>query len=707
MVAGTGAAPAPWPRLREELRLRPGAAGLRGEPTWTLHDPPAQRFFRLGWLEVEILNRWQLGSAEAIARAIASETTLSPHPAKVEAVKNFFVANHLVAADKPDDVKRLVTARYGKKASLLMLALKNYLFIRVPLLKPDAFLGRTLPRVNWFFTRPVAAVLGVLAVFGLYLVSRQWSGFRDSFSSLLTFRGGLLALAAIGVSKGVHELGHAYATKSLGLRVPSMGFSLMCFAPVLWTDTTEAWKLPGRRQRLFIGAAGVYSELALAVVAALAWPLLPPGPLKTVAFITAGSTWILTLTVNINPCMRYDGYYLLSDYWNIPGLQTRSFAMARWWLREKLFGFGLPPPEPFAGWDKWKLIVYAFLTWIYRFFLFLGIALMVYHLFFKALGAVLMLVELVFFIARPALAEVGNWMKLRKHLKLNYRVVRTGVIFAALLFLFAWPWHARVEGAGLLFAERQALFFSQMGALVDTVNVTNGSAAREGDILFRLRSPDLESRIEIARQKLTAQRHKLSYASLDIAVRTEMASEWEELERLAEDLTGLLSRRQDLVVQAPFTGTVYDIPVWLAAGTWVGANEGLGVLTGGGSLVAVYVDESDWNRIRSGNRGRFYPSGSGWSPLDIEIVMVDNQAVSEVLYPELASTMGGPLGVYKDTNGRLVPEHAVYRVLCRVEDRDFSGRFVVGHATLEADPRSLASLIWNNFIGLLIRESAW
>lgn len=540
---------------------------------------------------------------------------------------------------------------------MILAAFKNYLFIRIPLVKPDGFLSKTLGRIEWLFSRWVAVVLGILALLGFYLISRQWAGFKDSFSALLTFKGGIMALAAIGFSKAVYELGHAYTTKSLGLRVPSMGFSLMCFAPVLWTDTTVAWKLPRRKDRLFIGVSGVYSELALAVVAALAWPLLPVGALKTVAFITASSTWILTLTVNINPCMRYDGYYLLSDYWNIAGLQTRSFALAKWWLREKLFGLGQPPPEIFESWDRFKLIVYAFCTWVYRFFLFLGIALMVYHLFFKALGAVLMVVELVFFIALPVVMEMRSWIKLRSHFKFNFKLVRSCLLFAAIVFALAYPWHARVEGAGLLFAERQALFFAQMGALVDDVRVKNGETVAEGDILFKLHSPDLDS-------------------------------------------------RADLVIAAPFAGTVHDIPAWLKEDSWVGSSEGLGLMTGGGSLVAAFVSESDWSRIKVGNRGKFYPSGRGWEPMDMEIVMVDNQAVTEVRYPELASTLGGPLGVYKDAEGRLVPQHAVYRVLCKIEDKSFSGHFVVGQATLEASPRSLLSIIWNNFVDLLIRESS-
>jgi putative peptide zinc metalloprotease protein len=78
-----------------------------------------------------------------------------------------------------------------------------------------------------------------------------------------------------------------------------------------------------------------------------------------------------------------------------------------------------------------------------------------------------------------------------------------------------------------------------------------------------------------------------------------------------------------------------------------------------------------------------------------------------VSYPELASVMGGPLAVHRDSHGRLVPEHAVYRVLCRVKGKNISGYFIAGQVSLEATPRSISSLIWNNFLGLLVRETNW
>lgn len=119
----------------------------------------------------------------------------------------------------------------------------------------------------------------------------------------------------------------------------------------------------------------------------------------------------MTLAINLNPFMRFDGYYLLSDWLEVENLQDRAFARGKWWLREKLFGLGDPPPEPFGEPLGKGLLVYAFGTWIYRFFLFLGIAVLVYAYFFKVLGIFLFLVEILWFIGLPIWRELQAWWK--------------------------------------------------------------------------------------------------------------------------------------------------------------------------------------------------------------------------------------------------------------------------------------------------------
>lgn len=715
-------APPVWLPLRDELRLYAGPPTHFGAPTWTLHDPITQQFFRLGWQEVEIIQRWLLGSPEAIAQNLAETTMLNLPPAAIASVQNFLTANNLLIASSRADTARLQQQLKTRKKSWWSVLMHNYLFLRIPLWSPDDFLTATVGAIRYLTSRTFLILWLILSTLGALLILRQWSQFSDSFSSLLTWRGAAIAALALSLSKAAHEFGHAYSAKMLNLKVPSMGIALMCFAPVLWTDTTEAWKLPRRRERLFIGASGVFAELLLAGFAALAWSILPIGALKTGAFMLASSIWILTLLINLNPCMRYDGYYLLADFWDIPSLQPRSFALAKWWMREKLFGFNLPPPEIFQWRARTKLIAYALAMWIYRFFLFLGIAFLVYHFFFKALGIILMAVELIFFIAAPILKEIIHWIKVRDLMKINRHLFFTtsiALIFCALMLI---PWHTQIGGAAILSAARHSTLYAPVGALIEKINVSDGAIVAGGELLFKLHSPDLAAKIALTRKQLTAEKEKLSLFSLDFNLRSENVAEWEIMWRCAEDLAGLLREQAKLEIRAPFAGRIIELPRGLNVGDWVAGKEPLLTIAGVVAQVEIFVPEYLIERLKIGATGLFYPSGRGWSPRKIRVCEIEQQAATEIADPELTNVYGGILGAHRTPDGRLVPEQASYRVVCAVvnnpqshastisDDAKTDGAdetFLIGEASLSATPQSLVAEIWRKFMGILIRESGW
>ena len=84
VAAAAGAAKGLLP-LREEIAIFPGPAALDGSPSWTLHDPSSNRFYRLGWREFELLSRWDSGSAAALTARVEAETTLQVEQEDVSA----------------------------------------------------------------------------------------------------------------------------------------------------------------------------------------------------------------------------------------------------------------------------------------------------------------------------------------------------------------------------------------------------------------------------------------------------------------------------------------------------------------------------------------------------------------------------------------------------------------------------------------------
>lgn len=371
----------PWVTIRDDLALLPGPRAYDGSPTWTLYDPAVHKYYRIGWLEFECLQRWNMANAEDIAASIEDESPLHASEEDVEHFVQFLVRNQLVKPIGIDSSRSFAVLRRISKPGFWTWLLHNYLFMRVPLVRPDRVLQKLLPFIDLFFHRRFLLLLFIGVCIAVYLVSQRWSEFSHSFIYNFTPEGILATLAMMSLSKVIHELGHAFAASHYGCRVPAMGVALLLGMPVLWTDVTDAWRLTKRQQRLIIDAAGMTAELTLAVLATFLWTVLPEGPLRSGSYLLASTAWVITLGINLNPFMRFDGYYLLADTLDIPNLQDRSFALARWRLRESLFNFGFSPPEQ---WEKNRgrfLIIYAYSVWIYRLILFTGIAWLVYCFF--------------------------------------------------------------------------------------------------------------------------------------------------------------------------------------------------------------------------------------------------------------------------------------------------------------------------------------
>src|SRR4051812_12980188 len=459
MAATAGPAASLLP-LREEIAIFPGPAALDGSPSWTLHDPSSNRFYRLGWREFELLSRWEAGTVAALAARVEAETTLRVEPDDVDELVKFLFAFDLLRATSPEATANLLRKAERQRGSWGKWLLHNYLFIRIPLLRPDRFFSLSYPYLRWAFSPLLAALVAVVGLIGLIRIGGQWDVFLGTFVDMFSVQGAVGFGVTLACLKVVHELGHAYTAKRFGCRIPTMGLALLVMVPVLYTDVNDAWKLPARRQRLAIALAGVVTELACAALALLAWGSLPNGPARSVAFLVATSTWLTTVLLNASPFMRYDGYYVLSDWLEIPNLHSRAFALAQWWLRETLLGLGDPVPEQMPPHRRRLLVVFAFLTWAYRFALFLGIAVIVYHFAVKILGVAMMVVEVGYFVVLPVVREMQAWWQRRADIHLGPRTLLTAACAITLLLLFLLPWRSAVQAPALLKSQQHVDIFA-------------------------------------------------------------------------------------------------------------------------------------------------------------------------------------------------------------------------------------------------------
>jgi putative peptide zinc metalloprotease protein len=700
--------PTRLPPLREEIAIFRGPTAPDGSPTYTLHDPARNRFYRLGWPEFEIISRWHGGTIDSVVDHVNQETTLQIEYEDVDELRRFLSSCDLLRLTTPQGTAYLASKAQRLRTSWGQWLLHNYLFMRIPLLRPDRFLSATYPYVERLYSRGVALTILAIGLLGLYLVARQWDIFLGTFVDMFTVQGAIWFGLTLSFLKVVHELGHAYTAKRFGLRVPTMGLALLVMVPVLYTDVNESWKLTARRDRVAIGIAGVTAELCCAAIAMSAWGFLPNGPVRSAAFMVATSTWITTVLINLSPFMRYDGYYVLSDWLETPNLHIRSFALARWWMREKMLGLGDAPPEDLPLPRQRLLVFFAFLTWVYRFSLFLGIAAIIYHFAVKVLGVAMMAVEIGYFLVRPVVAEFLVWWRRRDEIHLSRRTLATATCAAALAALILVPWRSGIEAPALLKSLQHIdVFVPESGARVAAVKVTDGQSVDKGALMIHLVSPDIDYKIAHTRADLDILEWEMGARGLNPELLAHSKVTEQEYEASLAEYRGLLDEKARLEVTTPIAGKVVDIDDTLAPGMWVKAKSRLAsVINPAAVIVEAYVDEADLDRIAVGDTATFYAEADSRIEVRLRVAEIARASTRVLSDPSLASVYGGPITVRTQKQNELIPDRTLYRVtLAPTTEVLPPGRVLRGQVMVRGESASIAGRTWRAFYAIVVREA--
>lgn len=167
------------------------------------------------------------------------------------------------------------------------------------------------------------------------------------------------------VSTLFHELGHSSACKHYGAKHGNIGFGLYLYFPVFYADVTDVWKLP-RRQRVVVDFAGIYFQLIFVVILYLIYSFT-----NLEIFIYTIIAIEISFIFNLNPFLRFDGYWIFSDLTGIPNLRQRSIEVISY-LFGKLFSKkGLQKPYIFSIGKKEQVFAYPYLVITSLFFIFL------------------------------------------------------------------------------------------------------------------------------------------------------------------------------------------------------------------------------------------------------------------------------------------------------------------------------------------------
>ena len=699
------------PPLRQELRIEPGAALINGAPSWTLFDPLRHLFFQLGRIEYRILSRWASGDLVKVKDDLAGEGLDEEQiNAAFGRVVEFSLSNSLTVTPIGNTVAGLTEQRQRAKKQWWKWMLDNYLFIRIPIVKPAAFLERTIDKVAPLWSFPALIFFALLALSGLFLVTRQWDSFLASFLYFFSWQG----LVAYGIGlfaiKVLHELGHAYTATRFGCRVPSMGVSFLVMMPVLYTDTSGAWRLTSRKQRLMIDCAGVAVELMVAGVATMAWVFLPDGMVRSVAFILATTSWLMSLAINLNPFMRFDGYYLLSDWLGVPNLQPRAFALGKWKLRELLFALNDEAPEQVPFKLRRGMIAYAWMTWVYRLILFIGIALLVYTLFFKILGLILFFVEITVFIARPVIAEFKIWVSMKERILATSRTRLLLMTVGIALLLCLLPLDRHISAPAVLAPIGASPVIAGDPGRVEKIFVRNGQRVSAGAPLIQISAPELANATAAAKVRIANLQLQYGRGAADnIDLSNRMVVE-RQLKQEQDQLSGLELRGERLILRAPFAGIVTDLSPDIHNGRWLGGTETIAhIVTSDDYDIQAYVNENDIWRIKEDARGRFVPDDPVQPSRAAKLVAKSTNAVERLDQPILASINGGPIASDKDEN-IIRPRTALYRIRLVASKKSYKEGAMLqvtpGVVEISASGRSVAGAFLDRLTRLFRSEAS-
>ncbi len=700
----------PLARLREDVVLHRGRRRGGGAPTIVLHDPASNAHFELGWLEYELITRWGLGTEAAIVAAVRSETTLVPRPEDVQALARFLTANGLVRVTAKEILAAMAGAAHPGMGRRLARLLSSVLFRRLPLVAPQAMLVRGLWLARPFFTRAFLVLMVLLLGVALHLVSLEWSAFRAGLAAIASPEAIAGILAALAIGKSLHELAHAFATVRHGGEVTSMGVSLIMLWPVLYTETSSAWTLPDRSKRMEIAAAGVLAEGCLAIVALLAWPLIDPGPMRNAVQFAAGTLVLMSLVVNLNPLMRFDGYFLLSEALAFDNLHPRAVAMLQSCARLVFAGHRAPSPEPELRLpQRGALALFGAAVLVYRITLYAGITLMISRVLAPAFALPLAGAVIAAFLIAPLAAEMASWLKLAQAAKGRLLgASRVALMLAPIVLVIILPWRSSVTMPAIYEGGRILDVYAPEPALVKTVLGRLGDQVATGTSLLRLAAPDVEQRLDALRQRANALERTIELKRGRSDFHEALAVGEAELLRIGVEVQGLMSRLARLDLRSPSPGVIELLATGLAAGRWVSREEPLVRIVAARETTATgFADERDIGLIRPGARAALLLDGLPDRVIGAVVESVFQEGLTELDNPLLASINGGPVIVRQGAANALLPESALYKVrlaLVAADGHELPMIETRGFARIETEPRSLANRLIERLIGLWRRE---
>jgi putative peptide zinc metalloprotease protein len=523
-----------WYRVaRLTPKLRPHAQihrhQYRGETWYVLQDLASERFHRFSPAAYFVIG---LMDGKHTVQGIWDQalTQLGDDAVTQDEVIQLLGQLHgadVLQCDVPPDTAELFRRRERQERQLLVKRVLSVFAWQIPLFDPDRLLARLLPLARPFFGWFGLALWCVVVGAGVFAAAGHWRELtEDVLDRVLLPENLLMIWLVFPVLKLAHELGHALAVKTRGGEVHEMGVMVLVLTPVPYVDASSAWAFRSKWQRFAVGGAGMMVELFIASLALFLWLAVEPGVFRALLYNVMLIAGVSTVMFNANPLLRFDGYYMLMDWLEIPNLRTRGTQYFAYLCEKYLFKRPeAEPPLSTAGERAW-FVGYTVSSFFYR--IVVVVAILVF------LGERSLLLGVVFagltafsWLVLPAIKILNYLVNDPKLRRVRGRAMAASalVVVAALALIFAVPLPMRTTAEGVVWLPDESFVRAGSDGFVGRVVAQPGAWVKPGDPLIETNDIELVTDMKVLGAKVVELDARHRQYAVDDRVKAEMVEE--------------------------------------------------------------------------------------------------------------------------------------------------------------------------------------
>ncbi|MFV0441997.1 MAG: efflux RND transporter periplasmic adaptor subunit [Planctomycetaceae bacterium] len=632
-------------KLRRDIAFRRQTNG--DVECYLIEDPVGSQFYRIGiaeYLFVSVLDG-QTTIAEAVATCAAQSGAASLTETEAAALCGWLLRNSLASTPQSSTVARLTTQADEADAARQREWL-NPIMLKLPLGNPSRWVRRITPWTGWIFSLVGLLIWAGVFIWGGYLVATQWRQMIHTSQVFSTENWFWLGVCWVGL-KLVHEAAHAIACQRYGGETREAGILWLMFVPLPYVDVTAAWRIGSRWQRIAISAAGMYAELFLAACAAIVWTQCNDPLVRTHAINVLLTGAVVTLLFNLNPLMRFDGYHILSDLFELPNLAPHGQQDIQYLARRWLLGQHANRP----AWPEGHALFircYGIAALAWRGLTCLSLILGA-ELLFHGAGIVLASLAAAVWFLLP-LIKLSRYLvqgdPVNPPNRLWFAAVLALVAISGYAVWFHVPYLERLQLPAVVDCDPVISVRTSSSGFLRSIAVTSGQLVESGQVLAQLENPDLAARI--CTLQIEMQQSQLESTRFQRQGRLAAAQiEQENFAALSQKLVELREQSEQLTIYAPVAGTILSRNLQDQQGCWLPAGGELCQLGDDSTrTIHVLIPQSKIQLVRDAEQTPIRVHMWGRThDFPGRLADIHSRGSTRLRHRELSANSGGPLAV--------------------------------------------------------------